>query len=61
MHSWGIAIDICAGLNPNTTTPNASFAKPECKEFISIMESNGWYSGGKAWGRDWMHFQTIKP
>ena len=61
MHSWGIAIDMCTALNPNTTTPNASFAKPECKEFISIMESNGWYSGGKAWGRDWMHFQTIKP
>jgi hypothetical protein len=61
MHSWGIAIDILAGLNPNNTSKTASFRKPEAKKFLDIMEANGWYSGGRAWDRDYMHFQTIKP
>lgn len=61
MHSWGIAIDILAGLNPNNNTPSAPFRKPEYKDFLDIMEANGWYSGGRAWDRDYMHFQTIKP
>jgi hypothetical protein len=59
-HSWGIAIDILAGLNPNNSTLNAPFRKPEYKTFLDIMEANGWYSGGRAWNRDYMHFQTIK-
>jgi hypothetical protein len=61
MHSWGIAIDILAGLNPNRNDPNAAFLKSEYKRFLDIMEANGWYSGGRAWKRDYMHFQTIKP
>jgi hypothetical protein len=61
MHSWSIAIDILAVLNPNTTTPSAPFRKPIYKNFLDIMEANGWYSGGRAWNRDYMHFQTIKP
>ena len=61
MHSWGIAIDILAGLNPNNTSKSASFRKPEAKKFLDTMEANGWYSGGRAWDRDYMHFQTIKP
>jgi hypothetical protein len=60
MHSWGIAIDILAGPNPNKVTKNAAFLKPEYKRFLDIMEANGWYSGGRAWNRDYMHFQTIK-
>jgi hypothetical protein len=61
MHSWSIAIDILAGENPNEIDPNAAFLKPEYKKFLDIMEFNGWYSGGRAWNRDYMHFQTIKP
>ena len=61
MHSWGIAIDILAGLNPNNHTKSAPFRKPEYNKFLDIMEDNGWYSGGRAWDRDYMHFQTVKP
>jgi hypothetical protein len=61
MHSWGIAIDLLAGENPNTHTKSATFRKPEYNKFLDIMEANGWYSGGRAWDRDYMHFQTVKP
>ncbi len=61
MHSWGIAIDLLAGLNPNNHTKSAPFRKPEYKKFLDIMEANGWYSGGRAWDRDYMHFQTVEP
>jgi hypothetical protein len=61
MHSWGTAIDILAGLNPNNYSKSAPFRKPEYTKFLDIMESNGWYSGGRAWDRDYMHFQTTKP
>jgi hypothetical protein len=61
MHSWGIAIDMCAALNPNTYTKTASFRAATAKKFLDVMESNGWYSGGRAWDRDYMHFQTVKP
>ena len=45
----------------NNTSKSASFRKPEAKKFLDTMEANGWYSGGRAWDRDYMHFQTIKP
>lgn len=61
MHSWGIAIDILAGLNGlNTKSPKAQFSKPEYKKFLEIMEQNGWYSLGKTLNYDYMHFQTVK-
>jgi hypothetical protein len=28
---------------------------------IDIMERWGWLSGGRAWGKDWMHFQAVIP
>jgi hypothetical protein len=52
-HSWGIAIDIAADLNGNRTR------KPKADmpwEVIEIFERYGWKSGGRAWGRDFMHF-----
>lgn len=62
MHSWGIAIDILAGLNGlKTKSPKAQFSKPEYKRFLEIMEQNGWYSLGKRYDFDYMHFQTVKP
>jgi hypothetical protein len=62
MHSWGTAIDILAGLNGlKTKAPKAQFSKPEYKRFLEIMESNGWYSLGKRYDFDYMHFQTTKP
>jgi hypothetical protein len=62
MHSWGTAIDILAGLNGlKTKAPKAQFSKPEYKKFLEIMESNGWYSLGKRYDFDYMHFQTTKP
>lgn len=65
LHSWGIAIDIypTANLNQQTSksTPPAAFTKPEYKNFINIMEKNGWYSLGKFGDYDYMHFQTWDP
>lgn len=55
-HAWGAAVDI----NPNenvyaqTTTTFSDAA-------IDIMEKWGFLSGGRAWGKDWMHFQAIIP
>jgi hypothetical protein len=62
MHSWGTAIDILAGLNGlQTKAPKAQFSKSEYKDFLDIMEKNGWYSLGKRYDFDYMHFQTTKP
>ena len=64
MHTWGVAIDLLAGLNPlkgpNSKSPNAQFSKPQYVNFINIMEQNGWLSLGKNSNYDWMHFQTVK-
>jgi hypothetical protein len=64
MHSWGVAIDLLAGLNPldgpNSASPRAQFSKPQYVKFINIMEQNGWFSLGKNSNYDWMHFQTVK-
>jgi hypothetical protein len=62
LHSWAIAIDICAGENGlYDHCPKALFCKSDYKKFIDIMEANGWYSLGRSWGQDYMHFQALKP
>jgi len=62
LHSWGIAIDIYPSANQKTQTsksiPPPAFTKPEYKDFINIMEKNGWYSLGKFDDSDYMHFQA---
>jgi len=63
LHSWGIAIDMLAGENPNKgrnskTNPPAAFSTSEYAAFINILEKNGIYSLGKGKDYDWMHFQT---
>ena len=73
LHSWGIAIDINAqenGLNQRSkpykdkngnTIPAASFSRAEYRDFINIMEKNGWYSLGRSKNYDYMHFQAWDP
>jgi hypothetical protein len=55
-HAWGIAVDINSEENPflqkTTTFSDAA---------IDVMERHGWLSGGRAWGKDWMHFQRAIP
>lgn len=63
LHSWGIAIDMLAGENPNKgrtskTTPPATFSTSEYTKFVNILEKHGLYSLGKYKDKDWMHFQT---
>ena len=59
IHSWGAAVDLDPDRNTLKMTSNqASFAKPEYKDFWSIVESEGWVSLGKARNYDWMHFQA---
>lgn len=55
-HAWGIAVDLNPGENGlRTTTTTFSEAA------IDVMERHGLLSGGRAWGRDWMHFQAAIP
>jgi hypothetical protein len=73
LHSWGIAIDINAPENQlnqrskpykdksGKTIPAASFSRAEYKDFIDIMEKNGWYSLGRSKNFDYMHFQAWDP
>lgn len=55
-HSWGIAIDIAPDENPYAQTSTKFSAAA-----IDIMEKWGFLSGGRAWGKDWMHFQAVIP
>ncbi len=55
-HAWAAAVD----MNPNENT----FAQTKTTfsdRAIDIMEKWGWISGGRAWGKDWMHFQASIP
>lgn len=55
-HSWGVAVDVNPGENPyQGSKPTFS------DEAINTMERWGFLSGGRAWGRDWMHFQAVIP
>jgi hypothetical protein len=53
-HSWGIAIDIAADINGNQSRRDQADMP---WEVVEIFEKHGWKSGGRAWGRDFMHFQ----
>jgi len=56
-HSWGIAIDLDPDHNGLWTKRKAA-RMPE--GVIDIFEKHGWKSGGRAWGRDFMHFQATR-
>ena len=64
-HSWGAAIDLNPSANGNKTTWKADkigqrgYADMPL-EAIVIFERHGFKSGGRAWGRDAMHFQFTK-
>lgn len=55
-HSWAAAIDMNPSENPfkQTSTTFAASA-------IDVMERWGFLSGGRAWNKDWMHFQAVVP
>lgn len=55
-HAWGVAIDIAPDENPYAQTSTKFSAAA-----IDIMERWGFLSGGRAWGKDWMHFQAVIP
>lgn len=55
-HAWGIAIDICP--NENTLISSATTFSVAA---IDIMERWGFLSGGRAWNKDYMHFQAAIP
>ena len=57
-HSWGIAIDLAAHVNGLNTRWPARATMPV--EMVEIFERFGWKSGGRAWGKDAMHFQRTK-
>lgn len=64
-HSWGIAIDINPGENSMHTPWRAeNVGRPGWAnmpvEAVEIFEKHGWKSGGRAWGKDAMHFQATK-
>jgi hypothetical protein len=55
-HAWAAAVDFNGNENifgsTKTTFSNRA---------IDIMEKWGYLSGGRAWGKDWMHFQAVIP
>lgn len=55
-HSWGIAIDVFSDGNPYASS-ETTFSG----EAIDIMEKHGFLSGGRAWNKDFMHFQAAIP
>ena len=55
-HAWGIAIDICPNENTLISSKTTFSALA-----VDIMEKWGFLSGGRAWNKDWMHFQAAIP
>jgi hypothetical protein len=55
-HAWAAAVDMNPAENvfAQRTTTFSDRA-------IDIMEKWGFLSGGRAWGKDWMHFQAVIP
>lgn len=56
-HAWGIAIDLDPDRN-GWKVPRPPATMPE--SVVKIFEDEGWKSGGRAWGHDWMHFQCTR-
>lgn len=61
IHSWGAAIDWCAGLNQFKWRSNkALFAGKEYDYWWMCWEDEGWQVMGRLKGYDWMHVQAAK-
>lgn len=57
-HAWGIAVDFDPARNGlRTKWKDAYFSKPECADFVSAFQNEGWYSLGYSRDYDAMHFQ----
>lgn len=59
-HAFGLAIDLSAETNPNSSHTGGRGRATIPEEVIDVFESHGWKSGGRAWGRDYMHFQATQ-
>lgn len=64
-HAWGVAIDLNPSENRNTQKWAATkVGSPGYANMpvaaVEIFEKHGWKSGGRAWGRDAMHFQATQ-
>ena len=66
MHSWGVALDVDGGNNPNRVDKNnvdwlnvnsAKGKEHNISKFWDIVAKYGGYSLGKQSNKDWMHFQ----
>lgn len=55
-HAWAAAVDFNPAENPFAST-RTTFSD----RAMDIMERWGFLSGGRAWGKDWMHFQAAIP
>jgi len=60
-HAYGAAVD----LNPTKNqlrwgADRAQFAGPDYVDWWDIVESHGGVPAGRAWGKDWMHFQFAR-
>lgn len=61
MHAWAIAFDFDPSRNTLKMGPDkAYFAKPECREWNDIWESEGFTGLGRAAGYDFMHYQFAR-
>jgi hypothetical protein len=61
MHAYGCAMDFHAGPNGlKVKCPDALFCGPDYKDFLDIMERNGWLPAIRLWGADAMHFQAAR-
>ena len=62
MHAWGIALDFDASNNKlRWKRDQASFARPEYKQFLAIFKKHGFYNLGTEKNYDYMHFQAWDP
>lgn len=59
-HAYGLAIDLSAESNPNSSSYGGRGRATIPEEVIDVFEKHGWKSGGRAWGRDYMHFQATQ-
>lgn len=64
-HAWGVAIDLNPAENRNRQrwasdkVGQSGWANMPIKA-VELFEKHGWKSGGRAWGRDAMHFQATR-